>query len=432
MKMVTFSPGFKRYFLSTGWLLSERVFRSLLNVTVGVYVARYLGASDFGLLSYARSFVYLFSAFAALGLHNIVIRDLVQEKGKRDEILGTTLILRLFGSFLALCLIAFAVNFTNNDRFTNLLIFIIATRFFFRSFEVIDLYFRSEVTSKFSAYALIISGIAGAVLKLLFIFLGKGLIYFASMAMVENLIFAVALVVFYRRQKLKLWDWKPKFEMGKRLLKDSWPIMMTGLAVTLYMRIDQVMVKNLLGTVAVGNYAVAVTLAEVWYFMPMIITSSLFPAIVNARKVSEDLFFSRLQKLYDLMVWFALGIALFYTLFADQIVQLLFGSQYQASSGILKIYIWSGIAVFLGNAWSKWLLMENKQKFIFFSHTIILIANILLNFLLIKRIGITGAAWATLISYSLGQVIALLLYERKTNVRMALQILNPIKYFKHK
>lgn len=432
MKTITLSPGFKRYFLSTGWLLSERVFRSLLNVTVGVYVARYLGASDFGLLSYARSFVYLFSALAVLGLHNIVIRDLVQEKGKRDEILGTTIFLRLSGSFLALGLIAVAVNFTNNDRFTNLLIFIIAIRFLFGSFEVIDLYFRSEVTSKYSAYALIFSGLVGAALKLLFIFLGKGLIYFASVAMVENLILAVALIILYRRQKLKLWDWKPKFDLGKRLLKDSWPIMMTGLAVTLYMRIDQVMVKNLVGTVAVGNYAVAVTLAEVWYFIPMIITSSLFPAIVNARKMSEELFFSRLQKLYDLMVWFALGVALFYTFFADHIVHLLFGSQYQASSSLLKIYIWSGIAVFLGNAWSKWVLMENKQKYIFFTHTIILIVNVLLNFLLIKRIGSTGAAWATLISYSLGQIIALFLFERKTNMRMALQILNFIKYFPHK
>ena len=50
------------------------------------------------------------------------------------------------------------------------------------------------------------------------------------------------------------------------------------------MKIDQVMIKEMLGAEAVGQYAAAVRLSEVWYFIPIIIASSLFPAIVILKK----------------------------------------------------------------------------------------------------------------------------------------------------
>jgi len=178
------------------------------------------------------------------------------------------------------------------------------------------------------------------------------------------------------------------------------------------------------------NYAVAVRLSEVWYFIPVIITNSLFPAIINAKKISEELYYERLQKLYDLMVWLSIGIVLPMTLLANNIVRILFGNQYQYAAGVLKIYIWAGVFVFFGCAWSKWIITENQQKVIICSHIISMPINIMLNIILIKKYGMIGAAWATLISYSINQLLGLLFYLKKLSLKMFLKTILPLRLFK--
>ena len=99
------------------------------------------------------------------------------------------------------------------------------------------------------------------------------------------------------------------FELGiaKQLLKDSWPLIFSAIVVMIYMRIDQIIIKEMLGEYEVGIYSAAVRLSEGCYFIPMLITASLFPAILNGKKQSEELYKQRLQHLYTLMVWMAIG-----------------------------------------------------------------------------------------------------------------------------
>jgi O-antigen/teichoic acid export membrane protein len=397
-KKIELSDGFKKYFVNTGWLFFERIIGMVVSFFVGVYVARYLGPANFGLLSYASSFVGLFMALATLGLDGIVVRELVKDEKKRDELLGTAFILKIIGSVLLLGIITIAVNFTTNDNFTNLLIFVIATGVIFQSFNVINLYFQSIVLSKYSVFAKTVSGILVALIKLVLIYCKKELIFFAIVAFIGNIILATGFVIMYAKQKLSLFNWKIKLNLAKNLLKDSWPLMLSGIAISIYMQIDQVMIKNMLDAKAVGNYAVAVRLSEVWYFIPMAITSSVFPAIINAKKRSEKLYYERLQKLYDLMVWLALGIALPIMLLSNNIVNILFGIQYQQAAGVLQIYIWATVFVFLGVASSQYLLAENYTKISFFRTLIGAIINIILNISFIPKYGINGAAIATVLS----------------------------------
>lgn len=128
------------------------------------------------------------------------------------------------------------------------------------------------------------------------------------------------------------------------------------------MKIDQVIINQLLGPEEVGQYAAAIRLSEAWYFIPMVIASSLFPAIISAKKQSEELYNSRLQKLYDLMVWMSIIIALPMTFLSNWIVEILYGGQYDEAGSVLMIHIWTGVFVFLGVAFSGYLTAENKTK----------------------------------------------------------------------
>ena len=177
------------------------------------------------------------------------------------------------------------------------------------------------------------------------------------------------------------------------------------------MKIDQVMIKEMLGNEAVGQYAVAVRISEAWYFIPIVITSSLFPAIINAKKVSEKLYYERLQKLYDLMVWMAIAIALPMTFFSDWVVELLYGKEYNKAGDVLMIHIWAGVFVFLGVAQGKFWIVNNLQKQQFLVTLSCMIVNVFLNLFLIYPFGVNGAALATLISYGLGSLFFPLLFK---------------------
>jgi len=418
--------GFMKYFINTSWLFGEKILRMVVGLFVGIWVARYLGPEQFGLFSYAQSFVGLFTAIATLGLDGIVVRELVKDDTRRDELIGTAFWLKLMGAFGVLIVLAIAVNFTSNDSYTNSLVFIIASATIFQSFNVVDMYFQSKVLSKYIVYANVISLFISSIVKIAFILNEAPLIAFAWVILFDSFILASGFIYFYLKNRChseqlehhSVLDTESSFAWGFNkstalsLLKDSWPLILSGIVISIYMKIDQVMIKEMMSAEAVGQYAAAVQISEAWYFIPMVIASSLFPAIINAKKQSEELYYARLQKLYSLMVWLAIAIALPMTFLSDWVVHFLYGEQYNQAGSVLMIHIWAGVFVFLGVASGKWLLSENLQIFSTVNTSIGMIVNVWLNYILIPKIGVLGAAWATLISYFVAAYLCLLFFKK--------------------
>ena len=391
--------GFRKYFANTSWLLGERALRIAVSLFVGIYVARYLGPERFGLLSYALSFVGIFVALATLGLDEVVVRELVKTPEQREKILGTSFLLKLVGTLLMWAAILVAIPLTENDLQTNILIIIIAFGTVFQAFNVIDLNFQAKVKSKYVVHAQFIQLIISSIVKIILVVNEAPLIWFASVYSLDVIVLAMGLVFAYLYNGDNIFSWKWSFETSKYLLHDSWPLILAGVVISVYMKIDQVMIKEMLGAKEVGLYAAAVKLSEAWYFIPMAIASSLFPAIINAKVYQKEVYYQRLQKLYDLMVWIAIAIALPTTFLSTVVVEFLYGKEYLGSSSVLIIHIWTAVFVFLGVASSKYLLAENFIKKTFYRTFIGALLNIIMNYYLIGIIGIQGAAISTLVSH---------------------------------
>ncbi|MGY5580767.1 flippase [Vibrio cincinnatiensis] len=397
--------GLKKYGKNTLWLLGEKVLRMTLGLLVGVWVARYLGPEKFGLLSYAISYVALFSAFASLGLDNIVVKELVKDRSQENIVLGTAFIIKLFGSLLMIVLVSISLIIFQSDN--NIIILVISSATIIQSFNVIDFYFQSNVKGKYIAISNVISLIFSSFAKVLMIINGADIEFFAYIILFESAILSISYIFFYFKQSSSIFYWKVKRNIAISLLKDSWPLILSGLVVTLYMKVDQIMLNNMIGPESVGYYTAATRLSEIWYFIPVVICNSIFPAILNAKKISQELYLNRLQKLYDTMVWFALLIAFFVTLINEPLVNILFGSAYASSSSILLVHVWSSVFVFLGVASSKWFITEGLQKQALYRTVAGLIVNIMLNYILIGKYGAIGAAFSTLVS----QMIASYLFN---------------------
>ena len=408
--MAKLSPGLDKIIRNVGWLSAEKVLRMVLTFFVGIYVLRYLGAENFGKLSYCVSFVGLFTAIAKLGLDNIVVRNVVQKERLTNEILGTAFVLKLMSTLVTCGLIGIAIwNFNANTQIRWMAL-IIAFGLVFDSFEVIYYWFQSKVMSRPIAIVGTIQLILSSAAKLLFIAVGLPLIAFAWLMLASSVLKAIGMIGAYFKHRQSIFHWQLDGQRAIELLKDSWPLILSGVMITIYIKIDQVMLGNMAGNQEVGNYAAAVKFSSVWYFVPTTICSSVFPAIIRAKQRSKQEYYTKLQQLYDLMAWISLAIVIPMTFFSETLTTVLLGEEYAKAGEILSLHIWASPFVFLGVARSKWLIAENFTLFSFAATSLGAVTNILLNLFLIPSFGGTGAALATVISYGVSSHISCIFY----------------------
>lgn len=418
-----------RYTENTLWLLSERIIRVSINFLITIYLIRYLGPKNFGLLSYAISYFSILSGLASLGLDNILVRELVANVNKENQLLGTSFYLRIIASSVTIFLIIVAVIITREDLFTAILILVISSSVIFQCFNVIDYYFQAKVQSKYVVYSQFTSFIITSLTKVLLIYYKADLIYFAITITLESLLLAAGFYLVYKKINFGKLNWQFSYDLSKKLIKDSYPLILSGLVIAVYMKIDQIMIKKMLSDSELGFYASAVKICESFYFIPMVLTNSIFPAIINAKKKGAEFYKLRLQQLYNLTAWISIGIAIPLTIFAPQIITLLYGGKFISAVPVLQIYIWSAIATFLGVASSQFLIAENFTKISFYRTFIGMITNVILNLILIPQMGIIGSAFATLISYSVATFSLIIWKNTREQVIMMFKSLFLISIF---
>jgi len=404
-------PNLQKALTNTGWLFGDKVLRMGVGLLVGVWVARYLGPEQFGLLNYAMAIVALFGAVASLGLNGIVVHDLVKEPETANETLGTTFLLQAVGGLLAFGLAVVAISFARpNDSLAKLVVAVLGFVMVFKSTEVVKYWFESQVKSKYVVWVENGVFLILAVVKVGLILMKAPLMAFVWAAFSEGTMVAAGLLGVYAWRGGVLNAWHIRYGRAKALLKDSWPLILSSMTIMIYMRIDQIMLGQMLGDEAVGIYSAAVRISEVWYFIPMIILPSLFPSIVAAKKQDEVLYRQRIRKSYDLMVLLAFAVAMPMTLLAKPFVLALFGVAYIDSATPLAVLMWSCVFVFFASAWAKGVLAEGRQKVFLLYDLSSVSINIALNLILIPRYGVTGAAVATAVSVPTTYVIAAALF----------------------
>jgi O-antigen/teichoic acid export membrane protein len=383
---------------NTAYLSASRIAQLAVSFTVGVAVARYLGPADSGALAYAISFAALFSSAAALGLDSVVIRDLAVAKGQNnseiEDILSSAIVLRLLASPATLLVIAVVSLITNRDMHTSLLVLIVASAILFQPASIIDLYFQSRVQSKYVVYTQIAALFVVSLARIVLIELKAPLMAFAIVTVPETALSMLGLLYVYKRQRGHLPRLRANKSVVRRLLLAAWPFALTGILTSIYINIDRVLIKQLLGNASAGKYAVVVSISTAVSFVPIAFGQSLFPTLVEARS-DAALYHQRLQQAFDTLLWAAVAIALPITLVAEPLMRHLYGTAYSGAGAALAILIWSAVVTYLGLVTSYWLVAENLQRLYPIRIFASLCTCVALNLILIPRLGIRGAAVAT-------------------------------------
>jgi PST family polysaccharide transporter len=392
-------PHLSRIASNISWLSVDQLFRLALGLVIGVWIARYLGPIQFGLLSYATAFVSITGSFATLGLQGLVVRELVLRPIEERQILGSALLLQFTASAAASLIAILSIQWANRGDATAIaLVSILALSLPFQSSATVRYLFESKVLSRYVVWG---DGIVFLIIffaKLLMIVAEAPLVAFAWVVLLQSVLTSVALGLIYLLKFGGFGGWRPEYKECAALLSKSWPLALSSIAIIVYTRTDQIMLQHLCQDASVGVYAAALKLAEVWYTIPTIVTASVFPFILSSRAKDPGLYKERFFALLRILVMVAIVVATIVTFTAGFFIDLLFGSAFADSISILRIQIWSSVFVFLGVASGSWLIAEGLQLHSFFRTLAGALINIVANLILIPSYGALGAAIGTFIS----------------------------------
>lgn len=399
LRRIAHRPNLAKIVDNIGWLFFDKILRMGVGLLVGVWVARYLGPEQFGQFNFATAFVGLFGAIAGLGLNEIIVRDIVNDSTVKEETLGTAALLQFLAGLIAYMLILATIFWMRSDDLVaKTLVAILGSTMLLKTSDIALYWFESQVQSKYVVWVQNGTFLLFAIIKAILLLKHAPLVAFAWATTIETLVVACVLLIILTMRGPNLLQLRINVDRARTLLKQSWPMLMSSIAIMIYMKIDQIMLGQMVGDKAVGIYSAALRLSEIWYFIPLAIVASVFPAIIEAKKYSEIEYYARLQKLYDLMVMLSLVVAVPMTFLATPLVVLLFGQAFVDSGPVLAIHIWASLFVFLGVASGKWFIVENRQLLSMQRAFVGMIMNVLLNVLLIPEYNAVGAAIATVIS----------------------------------
>ncbi|MEY2884167.1 MAG: hypothetical protein RL490_1891 [Pseudomonadota bacterium] len=379
---------------NSGWLLGDRLVRAALGFFIGALVARYLGPADFGHYAYVLTFIAFFQAVAMLGTDNIVVRDIARDPDVAPAILGSTLRLRLLAGMACwLAAVVLAALLDPQAHRTIAMTAIVGGVLVFQAADTVDLWFQSQSQSRRTVMAKLTAYLGTAGVKVVLVLVGAPLIAFVAAFLLDFGAAALALILAYRRFPTGA-RWRYDGLVARRLLRESWPFLLSGLSITVYIRIDQIMLQALSGSYDVGIYAAAMPLSQIWQMIPTTLAISLAPVIARQKQAGNLAYENALRLAFRLFAGIALLVSLATMLAAPLLVPLIYGPAYLAAVPVLQIHVFGNVFVALGMAQSLWIANEGRGDLLLTQTLVGAAVALAGNWLLIPLYGPIGAAVA--------------------------------------
>jgi len=409
------------------WIILCKIAQSLLQLVIGMFSARYLGPSNYGLLGYAGSVAAFALPLMQLGLQSTLIQEFIDTPDQEGRIMGTALIMDIVSGLVCIFMVAAFVSIANAGETETLIVCVLySISLLFRALELLQCWFQYKLASKYPSIVMLCAYVVVSAYKIFLLASAKNIYWFALVNSLEFGITGIALAVIYRRlgsQKLSF-----SFEMASRLFARSKFYILAAMMVTIFQNTDHIMLKMLSGDIENGYYTAAVTCATFCQFLYLAITDSMRPIILaNKKNASPEIYENSVSKLYCITTYMALFQGIGFTLFAKLIVRILYGQEFIASAPILRIIVWQIGFTFMGSVRNMWILAEGKQKLVWKLNLAGALINVLGNSLLIPRIGAYGAAVSSLATQIFTNfVLGFIIEPLRENNRLLIRGLNPL------
>ena len=390
-----------------------------------MFSARYLGPSNYGLITYAASITAFMLPIMQLGLRSTLVQELIEHPKKEGETLGTAITMNIVSSLLCIVGIsAFTMVANAGERTTIIVCALYSINLIFQALEMIQYWFQAKLLSKYTSVTMLFAYVVVSAYKIFLLVSGKNIYWFAISQAIDYALISGGLFVIYK--KLGGQKFSFSFSRGKDMLKKSRYYIVSSMMVTIFAQTDKIMLKFMVGDEGIGQYAAASVCAGITSFVFTAIIDSFRPVILESKVGDSEKYKESVSMLSCVVMYLSLLQCLVMTIFSGLIVQILYGSDYSQASDILKVLVWYTTFSYLGPVRNIWILSEGKHKYLWIINLSGALGNIILNLILIPLWGVMGAATASLITQIFTNfVIGFIISPIRGFNRLMLHGLNP-------
>lgn len=387
------------------WLFSDKAIKLAIGLFIVAVLARYLGPENYGKLNFALAVIAIMEVVTALGLKGVLVTKLSKRPNDQLLIIGSAFFLRLSVSTIVFILFSFLINiYEIYDTLTKNLMIILAFGMIFKSSQVINYWFESQIKSKYTVWCENTVFLIASLLKFIVVYYDYGVYVISLVLTLESILIFFFSIYIYQRFECSVKLWSFSIDKSISLLKESWPLIISSASWIIYTRVDQIMIKWISGDQGVGYYSAAVRISDLINIIPSIIAFSILPMLIKD-KLPMEVLNRKFQDLYDIVIGFTIGICLFVTCFSFSIVTIIFSDKFSISATVLNIHAWSAVFISMATISGRYLINIGYQKITMYRHLIGILLNVPLNYFLIPQYGIVGAAYGTLLSLFFSNII---------------------------
>jgi O-antigen/teichoic acid export membrane protein len=412
---------------NSSWLMIDKLSKLFPGIIIMALIARYLGPEEFGIWNYALALTTIVGSLAILGMDKIAVKELLNNEQQQGSIVGTIIFMRLIAAIPCMLVSTGIVMLSRQHQqlylyctiFSSLIIVL-------QSFDVLDYFYQAKNQVKRVIIPKVVVFLIFCAIKLLIIYLHGTLITFLWTAVIELLVTYAIIVTIYWYYHTPGHPLQVSLFLAKTLLAKGWPLVISGLVVVLFLKIDLVLLDVLANPATLGEYVSAAKISELWYAVPTVLSVAMLPGLIQQKKNNKTAYIHTLEKWLRLSFWLSFAIAVFVTLTAHILIPFLYGAGYSAASLMLMIHIWASIPVFTSIVLVQYLFVEGEYKIYLYANTSGLIVNVVVNLFLIPAYGGTGAAIATVVAYTTVYSVLVALDKSRQGYLLTKKVFHPL------
>jgi len=399
-----------RVLQNTAALLGGRGISIILAGAASIILARYLGSEKLGEFAAIYAYATLFGWLATFGIDTIMAREASIDRDQATNILRTgTRLCLMFAIGATILSLAIAPFAGYRGHLHYLLIFAVMEMLLLSPLRLSGVVFQVDLKQWYSVGVNLLRQFLWLLLVVVLARLQAPLITVIVWRFIVATLEAILIWGFSHRFLSYLTEARRD---GARLyLTSAAPIALSALLASVYLRIDQVMLHKLANDSTLGQYVAAVRVSEMFEMLPAALIASLVP-ILSITAKDHEVFRTYLDRTFRYFMVLACAVCVVISTGAGYIVNLLFGKQFAAATPLLAVLIWSEVSIFFAAIVINAMVARNLQKYLLVPTAAGAVSNVILNLCLIPRYAALGAAWATLISYSLAWFVVLLAFRQ--------------------
>lgn len=415
---------------NVSWMVFDKVFVLLLNFFVTVKIANYYGSLGYGTYQYALSIIAVFETLTFFVDSRVIKKNFLQIKP--EEVVWNSTIARIVLSIIAFVIGVIYLAIVNEGREYNAVFLILLVDSIIINFRfAMQIRYEYLLQSKKVIIASDVSLTIGAILRLLAVHYQKPLIFLAYITLFSSSITLIIVCIQYRIDFGSITKGRINRSFIVSLFKESFPLAIAASCSLIYQKCDTIMIGSMLSKEEVGVYSIAVRLIAIVQIAVGPIRDSVYPRLVELYHLNKEQYAKRFIQITSILTWVYI-IGVMFSLFILPYIFRYLRSDYADAFPVYKIYVLGSFFMYNAALRAGHYALIKRGNILMYSQGISVVVNIILNYFLIRKMGLFGAALATVITQCVSLLLSNILFGKEGREVFIWQLkgFNPINIFK--